>query len=200
MRIIAGTAKGLKLKAPRGDAVRPTADKVKEALFSILGPKVIGAVAADLFAGSGALGIEALSRGADLCIFVDISKKHLAITGDNLKRAGLNARSRLLGMSAVDALKLISGGHLQLDLIFIDPPYHSNLVPKTLQIIRELRLLKDDGLIVVEHPVQSAAWTEIYPACKQKKYGAAGLSFISREELFAPPADKAHRTNSPDDI
>jgi len=190
MRVIAGSARGMKLKAPRGVSARPTLGKVKEALFSILGPRVYGAIVADLFAGSGALGIEALSRGAGYCIFVEHNRIHLEIIRDNLQKTGLSAGSRLLGMNTSAALQLMSAEKLQLDIIFIDPPYNSSLASQTLQIISKLPLLKEDGLLVLEHPAQDADWTKLYPFSIHKKYGATSLTFIYRKELFAAPAEK----------
>jgi 16S rRNA (guanine966-N2)-methyltransferase len=199
MRIIAGTARGMKLKAPRGEAVRPTAGRVKEALFSILGPRVIGAVVLDLFAGSGAVGIEALSRGAEHCIFVEISKSHQEVIRDNLQRTGLSGQARLLGMDAAAALKLLSREKRRADLIFIDPPYRSDYIPKVLQAVTRYRMLTDSGLLVIEHSAQVTKWTEKFPEYKQKKYGDTRLSFIDWEGLDAA-AEKESQADNPDYI
>ena len=200
MRVIAGSARGIRLKAPPGMSARPTLGKVKEALFSTLGPRVYGALVADLFAGSGALGIEALSRGAGYCVFIEYNRDHLQIIRDNLEKTGLSGRSRLLKMNTTAALQLLSAEKLRLDIIFIDPPYHSSLAAQTLQIISKLPLLKEDGLVVVEHPAQSADWTKLYPFSKHKRYGTTGLSFIRRQELCAAPAEKERHADSSGDI
>lgn len=200
MRVIAGTARGIKLKAPRGETTRPTADRVKEALFSILGPKVIGAVVLDLFAGSGALGIEALSRGARHCTFVEISRRHLAVVRDNLCRTGFSGQARLLGLDAATALRLLSRERLRVDIIFLDPPYHSSLIPKALPAIAKLKLLREAGLVIVEHSAKSTKWAEEYPGCRQKKYGDTQLTLIGGEKLDAATAEKESRAYHPEDI
>ncbi len=190
MRVIAGTARGMKLKSPRGEAVRPTADRVREALFSILGPRVIGAVFVDLFAGSGAVGIEALSRGALYCIFVEKEKKHLQIVRDNLGRTGFSEQARMLGLDAMAALPLLSREKCRTDLIFIDPPYDSTLIPLALQTVYRLQLLREDGLVVVEHSTKNSAWIEKYPEHRQKKYGDTRLTLIGGKKLQAAAAEK----------
>ena len=122
MRVIAGSAGGTRLKVPRGMAVRPTSDRVKEALFSILGARVCETVVWDLFAGSGAIGIEALSRGAAECVFVEKNRRHLGMINENLARTGLAGRARLIGLDVGKALSLLSREERQADLIFLDPP------------------------------------------------------------------------------
>lgn len=200
MRVIAGTARGMKLKTPRGEAVRPTADRVREALFSILGPRVIGAVVVDLFAGSGAVGIEALSRGAATCVFVEKERKHLEIIRDNLGRTGLQGEARLLCCDAISALLLLSEEKIQADLIFTDPPYHSTLIPKVLQAVHTNQLLHEDGLVVIEHASANTAWAEKYPERKQKKYGDTRLTLLSWKELDAAAAEKESEADRTDNI
>lgn len=200
MRVIAGIARGMKIKAPRGEAVRPTADRVRKALFSILSPRVIGAVVVDLFAGSGAVGIEALSRGAEACFFVDNEQKHLEIVRDNLKRTGLDGQARLLCRDAISALLHFSGEKLQADLIFADPPYHSDLIPKVLQAVYTHQLLQKEGLLVIEHASGNTGWAEEYPQRKQKKYGDTRLTLLSWKDLQTAAAEKENEANGTNNI
>ena len=121
MRVIAGRYGGRRLKAPAGDATRPTADRVREALFSILGTRVQDARVLDLFAGAGTLGLEALSRGAAAATFVERAPRALAALGDNV--AALGADAEIVRADALRWLRGASGGARQYDLVFLDPPY-----------------------------------------------------------------------------
>ncbi|NLA12274.1 MAG: 16S rRNA (guanine(966)-N(2))-methyltransferase RsmD, partial [Firmicutes bacterium] len=150
MRVIAGTAGGIKLKTPRGGAVRPTSGLVKEALFNILGPRLVGAVFWDLFAGSGAIGIEALSRGAAAALFVEQERAHLSYIEENLSRTKLAARARLIRRDVMLALPQLAREKEQADLIFTDPPYQETTVPELLEAADRYRLLRPGGLIVLE--------------------------------------------------
>lgn len=190
MRIIAGSAKGMKLKTIRGNSIRPTGDRVKEALFNICGSRVVGALFFDLFAGSGAIGIEALSRGADFCIFVEHDRRHLAMIKDNLSKSGLADRARLMADSVPAALKRLYREKLQADLIFLDPPYLSPLIPAVLQSIHAADLLKEGGLTIVEHAVDNRAWSGLYQYKKQKQYGGTCLTLIECAGLAAAATEK----------
>lgn len=120
MRVITGTARGKKLQSPKGDQVRPTADRVKEAVFSALQFDLPGAAFLDLFAGSGQMGIEALSRGAARAVFIDQSRESCALVIDNLKATGLFASAQV---SALPALQYLATAKEKFDLIYVDPPY-----------------------------------------------------------------------------
>lgn len=183
MRVIAGSAGGIRLKVPKGRAVRPTSDRVKEALFNILGARVCGAAVWDLFAGSGAIGIEALSRGASEAIFVEKNRLHLEIIKENLVRTGLAGRARLLGLDVEKALNLLSQEGRQADLIFLDPPYQETNVPQVLQAIEYSHLLREDGLIVLELFVRSRLWPKEQPQVEQRRYGDTILAFIEAAAL-----------------
>jgi len=158
MRITGGKAGGRKLSAPKHGGVRPTSDKVKEALFSVLGPRVDGARFLELFAGSGAVGIEALSRGAESVVFVDSSKRSCALIRKNLDELGLREGASVYAM---DALKFIpKHGHETgpFGIIFLDPPYHGGLGEKALEKLGECAaaeygcgMLSEDTIIVYEH-------------------------------------------------
>lgn len=179
MRVIAGSARGMKLKTPAGRSFRPTTDRVKEALFSILGIRVIGAAVLDLFAGSGALGIEALSRGAESCVFNDQDRGHLSLVRENLRKTGLLERSRVFGLDYRKAIQLLSLEGFQADLILLDPPYREEFIPSAAGEVVSSGLLKNDGLIVVEHAAANRSWIDNYRLIKQKKYGDTMLSFIA---------------------
>lgn len=182
MRVIAGIAKKRQLKAPRGLQVRPTSDRVKEALFNILGPSIAGSSFLDLFAGTGNIGIEALSRGADRAVFVERDIKNIRIIKDNLGITGLEANARLLCLNVNKAISLLGQEGQVYDLIFIDPPYLKDLVSSTLNNIIKNDLLKPGGTIIVESskrdptPRDAAASLRLL---RQEKYGDTLLSFYN---------------------
>ena len=144
MRVITGSARGRKLLEPSGMEVRPTTDMVKEAMFNIVQFDIEGRRVLDLFAGTGQLGIEALSRGAAECVFVDESAKSVRLVRANLERCGLSAR-----VEQADAIACL--GRLgRFDLVFLDPPYDSGLLEKALEVIQNVDILNDSGIIVCE--------------------------------------------------
>ncbi|HHX51723.1 MAG TPA: 16S rRNA (guanine(966)-N(2))-methyltransferase RsmD [Clostridia bacterium] len=148
MRVIAGKAKGLPLVAPRGWRTRPTSDRVKEAIFSTLQERMPGAFVLDLFAGSGALGIESLSRGAARAVFVEKDPRSLACVRANLQKTGMILQSEVFFMDALCYLRQLRETFF--DLIFLDPPYTSDLGQKALDLILAKNLLQTDGCIVWE--------------------------------------------------
>lgn len=148
MRVIAGTARSLPLKAPEGLDTRPTTDRIKETLFNILQAEIPGAVFADLFSGSGAIGIEALSRGAAKAYFVDHSPKALSCIQQNLAFTKLTDRAIVLKQDACSALHSIY--EKELDLIFMDPPYDCGYERDVLALLGGMRYVTPDTLIVVE--------------------------------------------------
>ena len=157
MRVIAGSAKGRRLDAPRGRLVRPTADRVKEALFSILGSRVDlgGATLLDVFAGSGALGIEALSRGAAAVTFVEQEAAARRALTANLGRCGMAERARILGQPATRALaRLAEDGEARFDGVLMDPPYGQALADRTLARLGGGPLLRPDGWVAAEHHIE----------------------------------------------
>ena len=146
MRVITGTARGKKLKTLESLDIRPTSDMVKEAIFSIIQFDVPGASVLDLFAGSGQLGIEALSRGASHCVFVEKSRPAYEIVNENLMHCDFKKNSRLLLMDSLDYLKTAKNG---LDIAFLDPPYRQGLIEKALPLLDEK--MNPGAIIVCEH-------------------------------------------------
>lgn len=151
MRIISGEKKGLPLKAVPGKDTRPTTDKVKESIFNMIGPYFEGGLGLDLFAGSGGLGIEALSRGMEQMIFVDRDMKAIQTVKENIRIAGFTDRSEVYRNEAERALKAIVKRELAMDGIFLDPPYKKQKLESTLLFIAEHKLLKPDGFVMCEH-------------------------------------------------
>lgn len=145
MRIIAGKHRGRTLASFRGNDIRPTADRVKESLFQILSAKIVGARVLDLFCGSGALGLECLSRGAREAVFNDVSEESLAVLRKNLRALGESGMVTRLSFEA--CLKSVSG---KFELIFCDPPYKANCEEEIFALVRERKLLSEGGLVVFE--------------------------------------------------
>lgn len=150
MRVIAGSARSILLETPAGKDTRPTTDRIKETLFNILQPYVPGATVLDLFAGSGGLGIEALSRGAEYACFVDMSREAVRCITGNVKRARLDEKSDVLLMDYRNALLRLNTMGKSFDLIFLDPPYGKELEYQALEMLSETNLLAEDALVVVE--------------------------------------------------
>lgn len=151
MRVISGTARGRALKTVKSRDVRPTSDRVKESLFNVLAPRVGDARFLDLFAGSGGVGIEALSRAARFCVFVDRSATHLTIVAENLRVTGLSEQSELLRFDARAAVAHLGKRGDQFDLIFVDPPYGEGLVSESLTEIALRGILATNAWVVCEH-------------------------------------------------
>ena len=154
MRVISGTFKGRKLIPPKGLTIRPTPDKVKGAIFNILGDRIIESSFLDLFAGTGAIGIEALSRGAKEIIFVDDNIKAINLIKENLSRCKMqDARCKIVKENAVEFIKSVGQGFspAKFDFIFLDPPYKTDLGEKALIEISSFNILKEDGEIIWEH-------------------------------------------------
>lgn len=150
MRIITGKARGRKLKAPHGKRLRPTADMVKEGLFNIIGAAVVGSEFLDLFAGTGNVGIEALSRGAERVDFVEVSRDHLSCIYENLRHCCLETEARVYGGQVESRLSWLSGAGKSYDFIFADPPYDYTHYEDLIADIDRLKLLKEGGALFLE--------------------------------------------------
>ncbi|WP_405102422.1 16S rRNA (guanine(966)-N(2))-methyltransferase RsmD [Oceanobacillus sp. FSL H7-0719] len=172
MRVIAGNQKGKSLKAVPGTATRPTTDKIKEAVFQVIGPYFDGGTVLDLFAGSGSLGIEALSRGMDTAIFVDKQSKAIHTIKENLKTVKLEDRAEVFRTDAFRALKAAAKRELKFDLILLDPPYNKMNYQDLFKELTENQLLKQGGFIYCEHDPaeQLPEKTAEYSIIKKEKY------------------------------
>ena len=180
MRIITGEYRGRKLETPIDDRIRPTSDKVKEAMFNLLMNDVYGSVCVDLFAGTGGLGLEALSRGAKKCYFCDNSKDSLNLIKRNIARCGAEKRSVVL---AGDFVKVLSGLREPADVFILDPPYRDGLYEKCLDLIDSLDLLTNEGIIIAEHGVRDYV-PEIsgkLRKVKDKTYGTISVSIYRKD-------------------
>ncbi|MBB6735522.1 16S rRNA (guanine(966)-N(2))-methyltransferase RsmD [Cohnella zeiphila] len=151
MRVISGEARGRPLKAVPGQTTRPTTDKVKEALFSIIGPYFDGERVLDLFAGTGGLGIEALSRGAGHAVFVDANPRSVEVVRRNLEATGLASRAEVYRNDARKAIKHLERKEERFELVFLDPPYAMKDCDELLGELAERSLLADRAVAVVEH-------------------------------------------------
>ena len=173
MRVISGSAKGRKLKTPKDMDVRPTSDSVKEAVFNIIREDISGRRVLDLFAGSGQMGIEALSRGARDAVFVDISSVSLKLVRENLNLCGFSGET--VKEDAVNYLQ-----HAKpFDLIFIDPPYDSEYYEKVIEMIKSFDILTDSGIIIIESRRDRILPDMQYPYRKIKEYGYGSVKITT---------------------
>ena len=193
MRVISGSFKGKRLTAPKGLTIRPTPDKVKGAIFNILGERIIESSLLDLFAGTGAIGIEALSRGAKEVVFVDNNIKAINLIKKNMENCRIQIAECRFDKSEIrnpkseiirgDALEFIKKTDRQFDFIFLDPPYKSDLGEKALLEISRFNILKEDGEIIWEHYYKTEYRrqnTEDRIKLKRTiRYGDTALSFFS---------------------
>lgn len=178
LRVISGTARGRRLKTVPGDTTRPITDRVKESLFNILGPDIQGAVILDLFAGTGAVGIEALSRGADFVRFVDLNRLPIKIVRENLQMAGVTDKAQVQQMDAFSVLK--ADVDRQYDYVYIAPPQYKGMWKRALQILdaHPAWLVEDAWVIVQIHPVEFEPVTlKNLVEFDQRRYGSTLLIF-----------------------
>lgn len=172
MRIIAGDLKGRHIKAVPGKETRPTSDKIKEAIFHKIGPYFSKGNCLDVFAGSGSLGIEAISRGMDKVVFIEKGKQAVQTIRHNLQQLSIQAQCDVYHMDAFRALELLAKKQNQYDLILIDPPYEKVSYEKTLQCIQANDLLKDMGKVYIEYgPSKPIMYdSEYFSLSYEKKY------------------------------
>ncbi|MGF9695510.1 16S rRNA (guanine(966)-N(2))-methyltransferase RsmD [Paenibacillus sp. MABNR03] len=178
MRVVSGSAKGRPLKAVPGNGTRPTTDKVKEALFSMIGPYFEGGTALDLFAGSGGLGIEALSRGMDKAVFVDLESKSIEVIRANLKATKLEDQAAIYRNDAGRALKALAKRTTRFDLVFLDPPYRMKNGDELMLTMHELELLEPEATIVLEYESKYSYPEQFGPFEQTRKavYGETAVS------------------------
>ena len=180
MRIIAGTAGGRRIEAPLGDATRPTHDRVREAVFSMLGTYLHGEVVLDLFAGSGALGLEALSRGAAQCMFADCDRRAAGVIHRNIDSLAFAARANVYCLPWQQTLRRVHGMHF--DLVFLDPPYEGGYMEPALAQILQDNLLAQDARVVCEIRSSAALCVpDAFCVVKHKRYGMAQIYILQRK-------------------
>ncbi|MGI5876648.1 MAG: 16S rRNA (guanine(966)-N(2))-methyltransferase RsmD [Dethiobacteria bacterium] len=150
MRVIGGSAKGKTLKSPRGNKVRPTSDKLKAAFFNIVAESIVNAKFLDLFAGTGSMGIEALSRGAKRCVFVEKNLSTMQLLQENLRSTSMLSRAETLRCDYHLALRMLAKRQEAFDLIYIDPPYFYGGVTKILLLLEKNKLLTLGGIVAIE--------------------------------------------------
>ena len=182
MRVISGKARGVALKTPEGMVTRPTADRVKEALFSIIQFDLPGTSVLDLFGGTGQLGIEALSRGAKSAVFIDENKKACSLIQENLKRSRFEKEGTVIRSDYACYLKQCRE---KFDIILLDPPYAEVFLENALKLITEIDILQSGGIIVTERPVDKELQYEFdgYTRSKDYKYGNTLLTLYRKDEL-----------------
>ena len=170
MRVISGSARGKKLLCVNGNNVRPTLDRVKESVFNMIAFDIPDSLVLDLFSGSGALGIESLSRGAYHCTFVDNSFNSISVTKANLQSTHLDSLSEVVNS---DSINFLDKCDKKFDIIFIDPPYESDLYENSLKKIKKNNILNEDGFIVLEYDTQTTPSFDLcgFEVFKEKKYG-----------------------------
>ena len=181
MRVIAGSAKAKQLKTPEGMYTRPTSDRVKEALFSIVQFEIPGASVLDLFGGTGQLGIEALSRGAKSAAFVDAREDACRLIRENLKRTGFQNCAQVFRADYLEYLKRCKD---KFDIILLDPPYAEVFLENALKFITEIDILQSGGIIITERPAgKELPWVfDGYARSKDYKYGSTLLALYRKEQ------------------
>lgn len=180
MRVISGTARGRRLKELPGMETRPTTDKVKESLFNIIQFDIEGRAVLDLFGGTGQLGIEALSRGAARCTFVDMSRQAAAVIRENVNAVGF---SQVSAVQQGDALAFLSGCREKFGLIFLDPPYQSDLLETCIQAVATFDILSEHGIMVCESALEKALpeLAAPYEKGREYRYGKIKLTVYRRQ-------------------
>ena len=180
MRVITGTARGRRLKELQGMETRPTTDKVKESLFSIIQFDIEGRRVLDLFAGTGQLGIEALSRGAARCTFVDQRRDAAALVRENLKLTGLSQQARVV---QGDSISFLMSCREKFDVIFLDPPYLTGALEKAVETVSAFDILREHGIMICESPAERELppLAPPYEKGREYRYGRIKLTVYRRQ-------------------
>jgi 16S rRNA (guanine966-N2)-methyltransferase len=184
MRIISGTSRGRKLATPKSQSLRPTSDRVKESIFNILREEVEGKKVLDLFAGTGNLGIEALSRGAKKAIFVEKGRQALRLIQKNLNQSGFEDRSEIIPKDVNRAIGVLNQRRESFDLIFMDPPYEEGMINRTLMKLNSHQIYHKGSILIIEHdrreslPNIMEGWNLI----RERRIGDTMISFLTSEE------------------
>lgn len=178
MRVITGTARGMSLKTLEGETTRPTTEKVKEAVFSAIQFEIEGRRVLDLFAGSGQMGIEALSRGAEEAVFVDADKNAVKIIKENVEKTRLGDKSRIMQM---DALGFLNMNVRKFDIVFLDPPYSTGLLEKAMKNVAVF--VAQGGVVICEHPFGDELPEALEGLSKYRsyKYGKTAVTIYRKD-------------------
>ena len=181
MRVIGGKFKGKNLAAISGNAIRPTSDRLRETIFNIAAGSVSNAVVLDLFAGTGAMGIEAISRGARFSVFIDNSKIAIAAILKNLKNCRIEEKARVIRWNIGRNFDCLQGTERRFDLVFLDPPYERGFVRPALMHLERLPVFSADSLLVVEHSRREEIPTDLsgFALFDQRAYGKTLVSFLA---------------------
>jgi len=184
LRVISGELRGRKLRSVGGSKTRPTADRIREAIFSILGDRVQSASVLDLFAGTGAFGIEALSRGAHAAVFVDIDNDSISVLRQNIKSILLESRTKIIQWDITQNLNCLFSFQLTFNLIFIDPPYRQHMIAPALVNLHSSHCMQAGACIVVEHAHQEPILMSPlqFEIADQRRYGKTFISFLNYKE------------------
>lgn len=179
MRVITGSARGVRLKTPEGLKTRPTSDRVKEAVFSVIQFEIEGGRFLDLFAGTGQMGIEALSRGAASAVFVDGWKDACQLVRENLRLTRLSDKAKVVNS---DYLSYLQSCREKFDIVFLDPPYAEIFLENALNKISEIDILSDRGIIICERPAEKQLDLEIsgLQRCKDYRYGKTWVTVFRK--------------------
>jgi len=184
VRIIGGIYKGRTLRAAKGLETRPTSDRLRETLFNILAPQIEASRFLDICAGSGAVGIEALSRGASAATFIERSRRACAVIEANLSAVGIKDEARIINAEAVSGLRRIGGQRSGFDIVFLDPPYASQVYEDVMSRLGSGNLLSADGIVVVEHRAKSPLKSD-YGKLRGVRESIQGDSALAFYQLLA---------------
>lgn len=182
MRITGGIHRGRKIKSPRGTTTRPTPEMVREALFNILNRKVVGSRFLDAYAGTGAVGIEALSRGADFAVFIEKDYTACKVINENITSLNLMDKALVLCSGVIESMKKLEKKVESFDIIFLDPPYYKNEIALCLDFLQHSSILKPDSTVIIQHAWDISFEYNGFKKIKQKKYGKTIMSFLMKEE------------------
>lgn len=182
MRIIAGTAKGKTIKCRKGTETRPTMDRVKESLFSILMPYVEGSRVLDLFSGTGNIALEAISRGAKKAVMIEKDREALRVIIENVNNLGFEDQCRAYKNETIRAVEILGKKREKFDIIFMDPPYIEEVCTKVIKAVEKAGLLAEEGIIVCEHHKYEDMTDEIgeFKKIDERTYGKKTLTFYAR--------------------
>jgi 16S rRNA (guanine966-N2)-methyltransferase len=181
LRIIAGELKGRKLRSVRGTKTRPTAERIREAIFNILAFQIQESTVLDLFSGTGAFGIEALSRGAESVVFVDVDNDSISVLQENIKSFSLESPAKILRWDLTRNLNCLGSLRSAFNLIFMDPPYNKNMIEPTLYNLHSSQSMQNGARIVVEHSYLEPVLKSQLPfeISDQRRYGKTLVSFLN---------------------